>query len=303
MPARRPSARSVRSGHTMVAIPVARQMTPSTTNSHQFFAMDGTSLIMAATLGPLGMKAPHPAWVTAARTVGWKFSGGDAADRRSCSGDFARAMCSSGIEFAMSTSASRPAESTCEHALGVEDERVRRRRGGAQRLAHAALDVAGVGEEQAVVEPVDDDARRDRARGVHRDVRLAAEPRRPSPARRRAGGRCGGRRRRSRAPTAKRDRLAARRPDHAARWSRRRSRLDAVGAPQRAPGAGVDEPDAAATITAPSTAFGRSAIGPVRNSRTSTTTPAASSPATWLRAPIASLTAVREPLAPTGSPA
>ena len=35
------------SGHTMVAIPVARQMTPSTTNSHQFFAMDGTSLIMA----------------------------------------------------------------------------------------------------------------------------------------------------------------------------------------------------------------------------------------------------------------
>ena len=55
-------------------------------------------------------------------------------------------------------------------------------------------------------------------------------------------------------------------------------------------------------MTAPSTAFGRSAIGPVRKSSTSTTLAAASSPAIWVRAPIASLTAVRDPLAPTGSP-
>ena len=55
-------------------------------------------------------------------------------------------------------------------------------------------------------------------------------------------------------------------------------------------------------MTAPSTAFGRSAIGPVRKSSTSTIAAAASRPAIWLRAPIASLTAVREPLAPTGRP-
>ena len=55
-------------------------------------------------------------------------------------------------------------------------------------------------------------------------------------------------------------------------------------------------------MIAPSAAFGRSAIGPVRNSSTSTTAAAASRPAIWLRAPIASLTAVREPLAPSGRP-
>ena len=66
--------------------------------------------------------------------------------------------------------------------------------------------------------------------------------------------------------------------------------------------AGSIRPIAAATITAPSTALGRSAIGPVRNRITSTIAPAAISPAIWLRAPMPSLTAVREPLAPTGIP-
>jgi hypothetical protein len=65
---------------------------------------------------------------------------------------------------------------------------------------------------------------------------------------------------------------------------------------------GSTSPTAATTITAPSTALGRWAIGPVRSSSTITMATAASSPATWLRAPIASLTAVREPLPPTGIP-
>ena len=53
------------------------------------------------------------------------------------------------------------------------------------------------------------------------------------------------------------------------------------------------------TSTAPSTALGRYCTGSVRKSRTTTTVPAANSPAICVRAPIASFTAVRAPLAPT----
>ena len=61
------------------------------------------------------------------------------------------------------------------HRLGVQDERGRGGRRAAQRFLHAALDVAGVGEEQAIVEPVDDDARRDLGVVVARDVGPASE--------------------------------------------------------------------------------------------------------------------------------
>ena len=55
----------------------------------------------------------------------------------------------------------------------------------------------------------------------------------------------------------------------------------------------------AATITAPSTACGRYCTGAVRKRRITTIDPAAKRPAICVRAPIASFTAVRAPLAPT----
>ncbi len=54
-------------------------------------------------------------------------------------------------------------------------------------------------------------------------------------------------------------------------------------------------------MIAPSTALGRYATGPVRSTSTSATAPAATSPATWVRAPMSSFTAVRELLAPIGN--
>ena len=59
---------------------------------------------------------------------------------------------------------------------------------------------------------------------------------------------------------------------------------------------------AAYTMTAPSTADGRYWMGPVRNSRMTAMVPAEAIPLTWLVAPMSSLTAVREPLVPTGMP-
>ena len=60
--------------------------------------------------------------------------------------------------------------------------------------------------------------------------------------------------------------------------------------------------EAANTITAPRTAEGRYWRGPVRKRRITAIVAAAVSPLTWLVAPISSLTAVRDPLAPTGIP-
>ena len=59
---------------------------------------------------------------------------------------------------------------------------------------------------------------------------------------------------------------------------------------------------AAYTMTAPSTAEGRYSMGAVRNSRMTAIVAAAASPLTWLVAPMSSLTAVRDPLVPTGMP-
>ena len=56
---------------------------------------------------------------------------------------------------------------------------------------------------------------------------------------------------------------------------------------------------AAATMTAPRTACGRYCTGPVRKRRITTIAPAENRPAIWVRAPTASFTAVRAPLAPT----
>ena len=56
-------------------------------------------------------------------------------------------------------------------------------------------------------------------------------------------------------------------------------------------------------MTAASTAVGRYCTGSVRKSRITTIAPAAKKPAIWVRAPIASFTAVRAPLAPTENPA
>src|SRR6478735_12106437 len=56
------------------------------------------------------------------------------------------------------------------------------------------------------------------------------------------------------------------------------------------------------TMIAPSTAEGRYWMGPVRNNRMVAMVPAATSPLTWLVAPMSSLTAVRDPLVPTGMP-
>jgi hypothetical protein len=65
--------------------------------------------------------------------------------------------------------------------------------------------------------------------------------------------------------------------------------------------AGSISPMAAATITAPRAALGRYCIGSVRKSSTQAMAPAPISPEIWVRPPIWSLTAVREPLAPTGN--
>jgi hypothetical protein len=61
---------------------------------------------------------------------------------------------------------------------------------------------------------------------------------------------------------------------------------------QRTHAAGSTSPIAAKTITAPSTAFGRYCTGSVRNSKMRSTVMAAMRPATWLRAPMPSFTAV-----------
>jgi hypothetical protein len=61
------------------------------------------------------------------------------------------------------------------HRLGVQDERGRDGRRAVQCFLHSAFDVAGVGEEQAIVEPVHDDARRDLGVIVARDVGPASE--------------------------------------------------------------------------------------------------------------------------------
>ncbi|MCZ7628022.1 MAG: hypothetical protein M5U19_02520 [Microthrixaceae bacterium] len=60
--------------------------------------------------------------------------------------------------------------------------------------------------------------------------------------------------------------------------------------------------DAANTITAPRIAEGRYWIGPVRKIRMTAIIAAATSPLTWLVAPMSSFTADREPLVPTGMP-
>ena len=160
-------------------------------------------------------------------------------------------------------------------ALGVEHERVRLRRRGAQRLAHAALDVAGVGEEQPVVEAVDDDARRDPC--AHGCTETSAQ--RPSRSSQPSTASCGRalRRTTSTIESATANRIALSTPAMITPPAVTAAivDLDAVGRPQRAPRRRVDEPEAATTITAPSTAFGRSAIGPVRNSSTSVTATAA----------------------------
>ena len=54
------------------------------------------------------------------------------------------------------------------------------------------------------------------------------------------------------------------------------------------------------TMTAPRTADGRYSMGAVRNIRMTAIVPAAARPLTWLVAPMSSLTAVRDPLVPTG---
>ena len=61
------------------------------------------------------------------------------------------------------------------HRLGVQHKRGRRRRRAAQRFLHSAFGVAGVGEEQAIVESVDDDAGGDLSVLVAGDVGLASE--------------------------------------------------------------------------------------------------------------------------------
>src|SRR3954468_14043584 len=60
MPKMMPSASSVMSGHTIAAMPVATQMTPSTANIHQLRAICGTSVNMPRTLGRARMTPPHP---------------------------------------------------------------------------------------------------------------------------------------------------------------------------------------------------------------------------------------------------
>ena len=59
---------------------------------------------------------------------------------------------------------------------------------------------------------------------------------------------------------------------------------------------------AAAMTTAASAEFGRSARSPLKNTSSSTTTPAPTMPASWLLAPDCSATAVRELLAETANP-
>ena len=88
-----------------------------------------------------------------------------------------------------------------------------------------------------------------------------------------------------------------------ARGHARESGLEPADGPQPAPGRRSTRPMAADTITAPSTAEGRYDIGVVRNRSTKAMVPAATSPAICVRAPIWSFTAVRDPLAPSGSPA
>ena len=110
---------------------------------------------------------------TAARTVPWKPAPLTRSARRSAIACLARAKCSampsSSSVPARSSSACRPAESMCVIA-SASKRRGRDGRRAAQCFLHSALDANGVGEEQAIVEPVDDDARRDDGVIVERDV-------------------------------------------------------------------------------------------------------------------------------------
>src|SRR5215467_9293312 len=60
--------------------------------------------------------------------------------------------------------------------LSVEHEPGGRRWGGPERFSDATFEVACVGEEEPVVEAVDDDTGRDDGGAVERDVAIAAEP-------------------------------------------------------------------------------------------------------------------------------
>src|SRR6478609_9696073 len=140
-----------------------------------------------------------------------------------------------------------------------------------------ALEVVGVGEEQPVLDAVDDDTRADARVGLVRDVHVAVVT--GGPAQHGVGGSC--------PPTHTTVMAAMTTSTLLLRVSSRHC-------------TGSISLAAAYTMTAPSTAEGRYSIGAVRKSRMTTIVPAAASPLTWLVAPMSSLTAVRDPLVPTG---
>ena len=126
--------------------------------------------------------------------------------------------------------------------LCVEHEPRGLGRRGANRLSYAALHVLRVREEEAVVEPVDDDARRDPGRRMDRDVTVALDVRHPA-----EHGVVGTRAPADgvddREPDRDDERLENAEEDDAAHRHARDRDLDAVDPRQRPPGAGVDDVD------------------------------------------------------------
>ena len=92
------------------------------------------------------------------------------------------------------------------------------------------------------------------------------------------------------------ERLEHAEEDDAACGDRRDRDLDSVDRREARQAAGSTMLIPAATMTAPRTAWGRYCTGWVRKRRTTTIAPAENRPATWVRAPTASFTAVRAPL-------
>ena len=127
-------------------------------------------------------------------------------------------------------------------SLGVEHDPRGLGRRGADRLAHTALDVLRVCEEEPVVEPVDDDARRHLRRRVQRDVAVALDVGDPSE-HGVIGASAAAHRVDDREPDRDDECLEHAEDDDAARRDPRDRDLDPVDRRKRSPGGRVDDVD------------------------------------------------------------
>ena len=160
----------------------------------------------------------------------------------------------------------------------IEDEPTDGCGRGADRLSYASLEVARVGEEEPIVEAVDDHARGHARRRMQRDVGIAAEPLDPAQDRV-VGTGAAAHGVDHRETDGDDERLQHAEEDDAACGHGRDLTSTGSTAASARQDCGSTSPIAAKTMTAPSTAFGRYCTGSVRRSRITATAEAAKRPA------------------------